>query len=352
MKRLFGLIFALVTVAQAVCQNIITYEHNLPCAGDEVVKQQIMYTDHGSSGENVFWNFCDIPIVKPEYKICYSGNSILTAITPDAIYRYSANEDTLRFIGFENPLIIMDYSNPTTVIKYPLAYGDSLSCSFDGTGKYCNIYDIRREGQVFHEVDATGSMSLTEGDTLKNVIRIHSVKTCVIRMATDSIYVDTLKDVKQEIEELYTWYARGYRYPVFETLSRTFYNDMTQISTYQTAFRCLPEEQRNLSDSINENIIRNDSIYNSSQNRHNAMVARTVSVRGGGEIVISYDMESSAHITFIVAGSSGMLYRKKEIDCDKGMCYSTTIDCGGLRSGEYILYINVNETIDSEKIIL
>lgn len=351
--KLLGFVFAMFYAVSAVAQNVVTREHNMPCSGDEVSKEQVEFVDCGDSGENVFWNYCDVPVLKSDYKVCYSGDSVLTAITPNAIYRYLHDGAGLQFIGFENPLVIMDYNVPVTQVVYPMAYGDTVVSEFNGTGKYSNVYDVIRTGQILHEADAIGAMALIEGDTLRNVLRIHSVRTCAVQMNVDTAYVDTLKNIKQEIEEQYTWYARGYRYPVFETLSRTTFDNMRPVSVYQTAFRCLPEEQRELADSLNEDIARKDSILGPGHlpPRPVVMTSRHVAVNGS-TVTVSYDMEADAHVTFIVAGTAGMLYRKKELNCEKGTCHSTVIDCGGLRSGEYILYINVGGNVESEIIVL
>lgn len=351
--RTSAICWAILYTVSVAAQNVVTHKHNIPCPGDEVVKEQVEFVNCGNSGDNVFWNYCDIPIQKSDYRIYYSGDSILTEITPDAIYRYTHNDNGLQFIEYENPLVIMNYDTPIIKMIYPIVYGNTAQSAFSGIGKYSGIYNMTHNGLIIHEADATGTMSLVEGDTLKNVLRIHSIRTSAVHLYTDTLYVDSFKNIKQEIEEQYTWYARGYRYPVFETLSRTTYNDMRPVSVYQTAFRCLPEEQRKLPDPLNEDIAKNDSVLENGflPRKSTKMTSRSVTVHGSA-VAISYDMEADAHVTFIIAGTTGMLYRKKEMDCIQGTGYSTVIDCSGLRSGEYILYINVSGNIENEIIIL
>ena len=59
-----------------------------------------------------------------------------------------------------------------------------------------------------------------------------------------------------------------------------------------------------------------------------------------------------ATITTIVANQMGMVYMSRQWTQEAGQGYSTQIDCNGLRSGIYILYINVNGKVYSEKVTL
>ena len=72
----------------------------------------------------------------------------------------------------------------------------------------------------------------------------------------------------------------------------------------------------------------------------------------GGVVTITYDLDVDASIGTIVATHMGMVYSHREWTQKAGQGYSVQIDCNGLRSGMYILYINVNGKAYSEKVIL
>ena len=54
-------------------------------------------------------------------------------------------------------------------------------------------------------------------------------------------------------------------------------------------------------------------------------------------------------VTVLVADIMGMLYERREETHVAGEGYSLDIDCSRLRRGQYILYINVNGEVTSEK---
>ena len=349
--RIFIQILTLLPFVSAASQNAVTYRQNIPIHGDEIIKEQVEFIECGDSGKDILWDFSNAKVIKSGYKLSYSCDSIITATSPNSIFRYKCDKSGLKLIEVECPLITMNYNVPLVQTNYSLAYGDTASYIFDGIGKYCNLYKLRRTGIILHDADATGSISLTENDTLRDVIRIHTIKTCTVSMHTNCSDIDTIKNARQEIEELYTWYAHGCRYPVFETISRTTYNNMQPVSMYQAAFRCLPEGQgvsKNTLKAFNKSDISRNS---PPHKRPNAMTSRTVTVRGT-VINITYDMETKAHVTFIIANTLGLLYKKKELICDKGTGYNISIDCSNLHNGEYILYINVDGTVVSEKIAI
>ena len=67
---------------------------------------------------------------------------------------------------------------------------------------------------------------------------------------------------------------------------------------------------------------------------------------------MAYDLDEDATITTIVANHMGMLCVSRQWTQNAGQGYSTQIDCNGLLPGVYILYINVNGKVYSEKVTL
>ena len=72
----------------------------------------------------------------------------------------------------------------------------------------------------------------------------------------------------------------------------------------------------------------------------------------GKDIVIRYDLDEDATIQTIVANHMGMLCKSRQWTQKNGQHYYFKIDCYDLRSGMYILYINVNGKVYSEKVTL
>lgn len=186
-------------------------------------------------------------------------------------------------------------------------------------------------------------------DTIPNVIRIHSIRSGAVFMHLENDSTDEAKSrIKQEIEERYQWYARGYRYPLLETVSTSYYKDMDLVSCIQKAYCYAPDSQRTLHDEQNDSIIRIDSIANVQAADIFHHEVETI----GNQVKLSYSLDEDANITIIVCNHRGMAYRRRSFAMPAGTGYEQSIDCSGLSPDTYILYINVNGKIYSEKIIL
>lgn len=332
----------------AAAQDTLTTAHGLR-GGDRVVRQVIANILPGRGGEHVVWDFRGAQVLGEE-EVVYEGDSLVTGTSRKNIHKYLVNGDGTWLTGWENILERMDYRKPLRLARYPMAYGDSLSCTFTGRGRYCDLYDIDVCGTHFAEVDACGMMVVGDDDTLRHVLRLHSVRLQSMAIDTPPEQLDSALALRQQVEERFAWYARGYRYPIMELFSRASYYKLALVSTYQKAYLCLPDVQRlAFSDSLNESIAQQDSI-DALQPRMDTF-HYTISL-SGSEVLIDFDLDCQSQLTFILSDIRGMLYRKKAFWQQEGTGYQARIDCYGLPSGEYILYMNANGQIYSEKIRL
>jgi len=228
-------------------------------AGDEIVKQQVEYKDPGRSGENVLWDFGKLKTQNDEYKLTYSGrNGKIAGTEHRTMYYYSLSGDSLFCHGFENPTTLMTDERPELLMKFPVKYGDSTFCCYNGNGRYCDRLKIGAMGTVTGKADAYGMMILPDGDTLKNVIRVHTVKT-IAENTGPLFYHDLADPVKTYVTddsinyrlandtvllgvETYRWYVKGYRYPVFETVKSITDRHGEERTFFDTAFYYPPQE--------------------------------------------------------------------------------------------------------------
>ena len=72
----------------------------------------------------------------------------------------------------------------------------------------------------------------------------------------------------------------------------------------------------------------------------------------GNVLQMTYGLDEDATIATIVANRMGMVCVSRQWTQEAGQGYSAQIDCSGLRPGIYILYINVNGKVYSEKVTL
>lgn len=235
-KLLFLSLLAMATVSNA--QTIVTYgEHGLT-PGDTLIVEQVDYTDAGPSGENVVWNFSGSNVKdKCKHRYALSSDSLsLLFSDKENLYTYMQDEDSLILLREEDHLSYINYFQPVFILNYPMSYGDVYQRPFYGEGMYSGWFHIRRMGSTIVEADGKGTLIRAEGDTLRNVLRVHTVTTAEIRQNTDSVAND--KDIhQQEITESYRWFSEGVHHPVYETTVSTYYSDGEPFAMTCDAFR-------------------------------------------------------------------------------------------------------------------
>ena len=360
-KRLFAAaLCGMLACASTQAQPALSHESNGLLEGD-FTRHGIDFFDAGQGGEDLLWEypieFIDNHETEINVGVDFLGVYRMTDDTHAEFYLEKADSTTgtTTWQQFqcreESPLSKTDYVSPLLRIKYPFEYGDSIARPFHGEGVYCGDHHFIKRGATTVIADATGSLVVDEGDTLRNVLRVYTLKSYSICMDMNPAALDTAK-LRQVIEETYEWYVRGNRYPVLQTKTSTSYDNMQVLGTKCTAYCCLPSDLLSLNDSVNREVQRKDSIAEAQREAANRDIIHYEASVSGGVITLDYDLDAPAHIVTLVADAFGMTYRRAEWTQQDGSGYTRRIDCNGLRRGTYILYINVNGRIYSEKVSL
>lgn len=322
---------------------VVKQADNVPVPGDSIVMETFSgYNMPGGNGCCEVWDFSD---VLPAGKILTlyqssHNDSCVSAIDDTSIRTFRYSNDSLHLVREETSLWYVDYSKPQMAMVYPMSYGDSVQADFYGRGMYCGQQHIWRQGTIAVMADGTGVIINEHNDTLRNVLRLHSIITAAIGIVNDSCDID--KDSQQEITELYQWYIPGYRYPVYEYITTTGYLGLTPLSTLKRA--------RKSNYCIMESECGNDDEYDDEASTQEQSFLYGVRIQQNN-IVISYELDAPAHIQFAIADVMGFLHRHGSCNSVSGH-HQFTLDCTGLKRGQYILYINVNGTVYNSKVAL
>lgn len=224
MKRILLLIAYSVFVSLSFGQTI-DFQTNAPRCGDVIKRQQVEYFSSTKDGKDVLWDFSELNVLDRKEDIEYflGKDSVLRSADSERMCFYNLSEDSLILTGYDSPLERMAYTQPIHLMAYPFSYGYTMSNDYDGTGSYCQRQVIKQKGTHFIEADAEGSIINANGDTLQNVIQIHSIRTGSLcyYSPSDSLFEDS-SHIKQVIQDVYQWYAKGYRYPLYETTSTAY----------------------------------------------------------------------------------------------------------------------------------
>lgn len=343
-------------------------------AGEKVSKQIVAYAAETEAAEDTVWDLSDLRdedlTHRVQYSEVYQKDRLIAGYEDGTNHYYEQSGDSLLLWGSENNLTKTEYDRPVLMLHTPLAYGSSHSGLFHGRESYCERAYSRVFGTWRLTVDGTGTLLLPEGDTLRNVSRVHLHEVTVTRhyphimtgeelkAYTDSIAVFTddsiragLQDSTATVTDIYRWYAPGYRHPVLETVTKTWPLHKTLLDV---AYYCPPSEQELLADEENEQI--RDSLLSARERQGGgggqdngggtdappSPLSRCDVTVSGSVVTVTYDLTEDATVTGIVSTVSGMLLRQQSRHSDAGTGFQMDIDCGGLRHGQYVLYMNVN----------
>lgn len=350
--RVFISALSLLFGITSVCGQVNLSEME-PDSPDSLTKSRILYFSPGRGGRNMVWDFSSKLGSKESSKVMFMKDSTgLVSITErDKIYYYRTTPDTLFLCGSESTLEKRDYAQKKISRRFPLVYGDSIGKAFRCEGMYCGDHPFREVGTATVKVDAAGSIVLAENDTLSNVLRVHTIDSYSICMNIDSAALDTAR-LAQVIDERYEWYLPESQYPFIEDVTSTSYYNMDAVGTTKYAYCNLPEdvEARYITSNEGNETDEQEGFTDEGQQMPD-IIHYSVETRGK-TIHITYGLDEDATITTIVASHTGMLYSSRQWTQAAGQGYSVQIDCNGLRSGTYILYINVNGKVYSEKVTL
>lgn len=373
-------------------------ELNMFRTNDTIIKQQVEYKHPGKTGTGVFWNFGKLKAVDEKYRVIYSdaadSSGIITGTEHRTRYYYRLRNDSLLLHGYENPTTRVTYRMPETVLRFPMRYGDKIEGCYGGKGVYCDRLDVEAYGTSTSTVDACGVLILPGGDTLRHVIRVRTLKVIsekILPLSPDSLSAtapnapfpsdagtirDRLNaDTALLAVETCRWYAAGYRYPVFETVRTGNYRD-NKTASFATAFFYRPQEHtytktdkenRALQDSL-----RNAPLADASGNPKAGMAERNHTPSGiepepteedirfsyniypnpvESQLAFEFFLSQEATVSYALYGiTGGLVYRKppRKLPPD---AYADTIDMSRLFRGEYILSIQADEKVYSEKIL-
>jgi len=320
---------------------------------DSLLKSRIRYFSPGNGGRNKVWDFSNKLGSKGSSQVMFMKDSTGTVavIEPGRISYYRTTPDSLILFGSESPLEKREYAMEKLSKKYPLEFGDSICMPFRCAGMYCGNHPFREVGTTTVKVDAVGSIVLAENDTVRNVRRVHTIDAYGICMALDSAALDTAR-LTQVIDERYEWYPPDSQYPIIENVTSTTYLNMDVIGTTQFAYCNLPEDESLLYITSDDGNETDEQEGFTDEDPQSPDIIHYNIETHGKTIHITYDLDDDATISAIVANHMGMLCLSRQWSQDAGQGYSTQINCNALRSGVYILYINVNGKVYSEKVTL
>ncbi len=376
MKLIISIILMLFVHASVFGQITLRYNGIRP--GDEIIKQQVDYKDPGREGQNVIWDFSKLKSVNDQYSLVYKKpyllndstykmgkdlfkvkqvdpSSLVLAIEHNTMYYFKQSDNKLEILGHENPTTLLHYTTPLVASVYPTDYGQSYTSQYKSEGLYSKRIPFESQGSIKITADAFGMIILPSGDTLEHVIRTKAVQ--IINEITKTKKPQSF----QMVSETYKWYAKGYRYPVFESVKTYHQEDSLQSKAFKTSFFFPPQEHLYLDDD-KENLSVLDSLWNikhplEQETRSSEIeTARNFSYNFypnpvESQLTIEYYLENSTSVNVSLFSMDGKQLKNITVGKKEKGLHTEYMDFSTLAKGTYILRIEANNQAVSEKII-
>lgn len=337
---------------------------NVPRIGDKFMVQTLTEVAPGACGADCVWNFShantDGAVKEIVYMLCPEYPDRLTKIFDATRYYECMTGDSLVCLGRESNTLKIEYDSPETIAVFPVNYGDSLSGYFYGRGNYCDMVVLRVRGTYAVKADGLGTVILPDGNAIKNVMRIHTKRAVSCEsFPSDSVWPPyknySSYDIQQILaedslvvyEDVYRWYATGYRYPILVFSTMTVCGEETITSAYY----CPTFEQSCLVDEVNEakraNVDKKTIDDDEKCAIGSALPYLFHNDRMEHSVSVSVNNSSLLELEVVLASVGGVVYKSEKRQASSDMAIS--FDYGNLPLGQYAVYIRIGDERYTEK---
>ena len=342
MKKLFALFMFFPCAVYS--QNTLSIANN-SLRPDSINGTVIPFVDYGIEGENVIWDFSEIALEDSDTTCIslYECDDRMLWDESGSLTTYRCNGDSLLITRIETPQHEMDFSDPLVAMAYPFQYGKTVRKRFSGRGIHEGKLSLAENGTCQVAADSYGTLVLPSGDTLRNVLRVHTSRMSSVDISYRNM--DNTIGVLDKVVDIYEWYARGYRYPVLRTREMKLSKDGSLLRVMRSSSIVTPDSQRGLDDPENEEIRSNDSVMIA-----NADIIEYDVAVNGNTATVTYGLKADAHVSMTLADSRAIVYWRYENEGKAGDDIQVEVPLAGLRRGQYIIYINANGSLSAVKI--
>lgn len=352
----FILLFSLLTsVKSVVAQDTLTTEKNLIRTGDRLYKSAVSGIGAGASGNNVSWNYANARVSDTEHIVDYYDDDGLLKTESGKINKFIHSGDTVYMTSVEDRLRVLSFARSLPCIAYPFTYGDSITSTFSGRGLYCGTRHVNIKGSITVKADAYGELLLPDDLHYSDVLRVCTQRVADIRLCHDSAAIDSVSE-RTEVLTRYDWYAHGYRYPLLELAEYVSYDGDKPVASRKEAYITRPDKMDCGGDMVNEAVRRTVKAYSNDSGddgicKKRGIVNYDVSVNGSS-VDVTYTIDRTSDISLIVSDFAGIVYHSEHQPYSNAGTHSHTFDCGNMRAGRYIVYIQTSNNTVSKKFTL
>ncbi len=254
----------------------LDFSHNSPRNGDVLNAETIELFNTITTGDNVTWDFAELRVENTGKQIKYYklSDSLIAKAENREVSYLAMSGDTISLVVHNAPFKHLDMLLPELLMAYPMGYTSCVGCWFYGEGVVDGSHYLRQAGNSCTAVEAKGRLITPDCDSLRNVLLVHRYragsthisadfsKSFLMRgdslmLNSDSIAGWLVNDSITHSIDTYSWYARGYRYPILEqNIVKTFYNQIQVDSLTKTCYFSPKMQEEELAEDAQNDSLR------------------------------------------------------------------------------------------------
>ena len=352
--------------------------------GDKLERQQAAYRQFDKQEKYARWDLSDIELSDNLSVAEFTENPLDEhgIVANEANTRYYYRQDDLGtfLTGYENNQSKVCYNMPELASLVSMAIGNKTSGYFSGYAIYAESVFSRIYGTYECHVGEVGTLILPTNDSIENVVKVQLTKTTgqhylsdienskALQLLVDSISIYNNDSILHHlatdsclvVSTTSRWYAKGYRYPIYETIESHVKGNNVG---FKAAYYCSPQSQKLSSEDENENEkvrkvgykaspdTNKDSRTNLSKHifPDGTFMNYSLETTSDGQVNVALLCTSNARISCGIYTMDGMAIGHKEYDGSNQRSHYFSQSLSSYPHGIYILSISVNGQQFSEK---
>lgn len=362
----------------ALLSNVLTiFSQNEYRVGENLTLKRVsLVASTDSKGKGNLWDFSNLTDTLNELNLQYFVNkdtsvcANIASFDQENKFLYHLMNDSMLLVGVQNRNVHIKYELPELDLHFPISYGDFHIGYFSAKGddRYGDF--VRIFGKYKYEVPSIGTLVTMEGDTLRNTLLVHNVRLVSSKFERkESLLLqygglDSIPDLSKDMLErmvskdttmlqndIYRWYAPGYRYPIFRQEKISSLNGTV---LYSAAYYCPIDSQDALDDEENMKIRKNKSRCSDDNQKKNELLKNgdfNFEIESSRySLTLNFDLTDVANVSYGIYTTEGMVLFYKKIGSLLQGQHSVSINISSISLHDRVLTLFVNDIPYSKKI--
>lgn len=356
MKCMVIMISLMVTcslLAQPQTRAVLGATNNLR-VGDSVSYDML---DYGSlpflEETSETWDFSNTKFLGKENHVLFSekGDQQIIRIDDESVVDFKRVGASLYLTQFQTSLLSIDFGNSFRFLSFPLSENDSVVACLTAKGSYSSRDSLSLLGTSSFKTVSVGKLVTPDNQIIENAVLVRRNINVNVMIGKDTLEESLLEKLKFN-DTVYEWYARGYRYPIMKLIAAKISKGELWQIPYKKAYYVNLESLNSLVDPLNEALRRNENDIEKNKTSEKSCDIEYKIELQGKTLKIYYSLINDAQVDFIVSNSSGVMFysvSKRSLSDNENQ---QEFNCAALPSGEYVLYVSVNNQVRSKKFYL